>query len=73
MYVYIYMQIERARKRLGIYFGDNSFLFLGSDRSVFTCCGIVTLVRNVSECDGQREEVTLDAALGLWLVCFEGK
>lgn len=40
--------------------------------SVFTRCGVIAVVRNRSQCDGQREEVTLDAALGLWLVCFGG-
>lgn len=37
---------------------------------MFTCCGIITMVRNGSQCDGQREEVTLDTSLGLWLVCY---
>lgn len=47
-------------------------LYLSLGKCV-TCCGIITWVRNMSDCNRQREEITMDADLGLWLVCWREK
>lgn len=38
-----------------------------------TCCRIITWMRNLSKSDRQRKEVTMDADLRFWLVCYMKK